>query len=91
MFGNFNNSLIKCPSCVIRICEDVSPFNIKSTSYDVFCIFTGKPFAFNISQVALPQETCIVTELYHYRHLESILQILCEHEGDEMAKLQPFV
>ena len=58
----------------IKIRENESLFNIKTTCYDVFCIFTCKPFAFVNSQI-LPQELLIISELYYQWHLKSILQI----------------
>jgi hypothetical protein len=50
----------KLPSNIIEICKNESSFNIKSTGYNVFGIFTGKPFTFGNSQV-LPQKLFIIS------------------------------
>ena len=39
---------------------------------------------------SLPQELLVVGQLDHQGHLEGILQILGEHEGDQMPQVQRF-
>lgn len=52
------------PSNIRKIRENECSFNVKTTCYNVFSIFTGKPFTFLNSQV-FPQELLIVSQLYN--------------------------
>jgi hypothetical protein len=52
------------PSNKRKIRENECSFNVKTTCYNIFSIFTGKPFTFLNSQV-FPQVLLIVSQLYN--------------------------
>ena len=43
-----------------------------------------------LDKVSPPERLLVIGELDDQGHLEGFLQVLCEHEGDEVAQMQCF-
>mmetsp|Transcript_3736 Transcript_3736/g.9327 ORF Transcript_3736/g.9327 Transcript_3736/m.9327 type:complete len:359 (-) Transcript_3736:1020-2096(-) len=73
---------------IVQIREDEGLVLVKTDRQNVLGVLVRKALALLYGEVFLEQELLIVGQLDHQRHVEGVLQPLCEPEGHQMAQVQ---
>nr|GMC57944.1 hypothetical protein HRbin03_00097 [Ipomoea batatas]GMD67078.1 hypothetical protein HRbin03_00097 [Ipomoea batatas] len=87
--SNLHHVLVKSTAHIIEIREDKRPRNVKTTGDDVLGVLPGQPLALLYRQI-LPHTLLVIGQLNYKWHLKRILQVLGEHEWNEMTHMQGF-
>mmetsp|Transcript_68938 Transcript_68938/g.166683 ORF Transcript_68938/g.166683 Transcript_68938/m.166683 type:complete len:219 (-) Transcript_68938:313-969(-) len=72
---------------VVEVGEDERLRDVEAARDDVLCVLEGEAVALLQLEV-LPQELLVVGHLHHQHALEDVLQVLGEHERDQVAEVQ---
>ena len=78
--------LVELAADVLKVLEEEGPVNVKPTGDDVLGVLPGEPLGL-LDAEASPQHLLVVRQLDHERHLEGVLQVLCEHEWNQVAQV----